>query len=320
MKTFGILALLSAFLVSVPFAVTYGYGTSSISLSQSSGTVATGASTSVNYTVNLASGNTWGTSLSVTDQAQLTSAGISTSLSNPNGDPPYSGVLTINVGSSTSGGTYQVTLAATGDDPSTSPATFTLTVPGSSGGTTSTGGTTPTTTPVTTPTTVQYTTTGSNYNSGGYGSALSTQMLMLIAGIVAALVVAAGLSFVFKGMSARMDIWGTALILIGIFIWLYGDFTGGNMTYIWSGVGVLILGVIVWLAGDVMAGAFKAFNKNTIMIIVGLLLILAGTGVWIYGDYHGGNMTDIWAGVGIIIVGTIIWLAGNAMSGAFKRM
>ncbi len=38
----------------------YGYGTSSISLASSAGSINKGAGTSVSYAVNLASGNTWG--------------------------------------------------------------------------------------------------------------------------------------------------------------------------------------------------------------------------------------------------------------------
>ncbi|MGP6240135.1 hypothetical protein ACNF40_06965 [Cuniculiplasma sp. SKW4] len=89
-------------------------GSSTISLSSSSITVQQGSSQSVSYTVTLTSGTTWGTEITASSPT-----GISVSLSNPSGDPTFSGTADISVASSVSPGTYTVTFKATGDDPST---------------------------------------------------------------------------------------------------------------------------------------------------------------------------------------------------------
>ena len=104
-----------------------GYGTSSIQMSPSGGVVTQGHPMSFNYTVNLASGGTWGTNLQVSNQAQLSAAGITVALTAASGDPPFSGRATITTSGSTTPGPYNVTLVATGDDPS-SPATFALNI------------------------------------------------------------------------------------------------------------------------------------------------------------------------------------------------
>ena len=105
-----------------------GIGTSSISLGQSSGYVASGNSMSVPYTVSLASGAKWGTSLVVVNNATITSEGITVTPSTAAMDPPFSGTLSISVSASTPPSTYQIMLKATGDDPSKSNVLFTLTV------------------------------------------------------------------------------------------------------------------------------------------------------------------------------------------------
>jgi hypothetical protein len=105
-----------------------GIGTSAISLGQSSGTVAAGGSMSVSYTVSLASGTKWGTSLVVANNASLKGEGISVSPSTGAMDPTYTGSLSIAVSPNTAAGSYQITLKATGDDPSASNAVFTLSV------------------------------------------------------------------------------------------------------------------------------------------------------------------------------------------------
>lgn len=110
------------------YAGSYGYGTSSISLQTSNATVVSGGSVNTTYRVSLASGSTWGTTVSVTDSAALSSHGITATLSDPTGDPPFSGTLSISTSPTTALGTYNISLAATGDDPSTNPVTFTLTV------------------------------------------------------------------------------------------------------------------------------------------------------------------------------------------------
>ena len=118
MKALAILAMVLAVLLPSAYAV--GYGTSSISLSSSAVRIAPGNSTTVNFSVNLSSGNTWGTTLVLANQRQLNSEGISIGISNDYADPPYSGTLTITTSSSASSGTYNAVLEATGDDPSTS--------------------------------------------------------------------------------------------------------------------------------------------------------------------------------------------------------
>jgi hypothetical protein len=105
-----------------------GIGTSSIQLAESNGTVAAGGTTSFSYTVALASGTKWGTSLQVSNADTLGNDGITATVSTAAMDPPYSGTLTIAASSSAAPGTYQIVLKATGDDPSTTDAIFTLTV------------------------------------------------------------------------------------------------------------------------------------------------------------------------------------------------
>jgi|GEM_PF-1472840 len=105
-----------------------GIGTSQVVLSNSSRSVSPGSSLSLPYMVKLVSGTTWGTTLSVTDKSTLSSSGISVSLSQSYGDPTYSGIATISTSSYTPAGNYSIMFAASGDDPSNSPAVFTLIV------------------------------------------------------------------------------------------------------------------------------------------------------------------------------------------------
>ncbi|MEM3781856.1 MAG: hypothetical protein QXT43_02765 [Candidatus Micrarchaeaceae archaeon] len=111
----------SVFLLALPLLQGTAYasiGTSSILLNESNVTVLPGGSARVSYTVSLATGSTWGTSISVVNASALSASGISTSLSNTYGDPTYSGVLAISTSSSTHQGTYQISMQASGDDPS----------------------------------------------------------------------------------------------------------------------------------------------------------------------------------------------------------
>ncbi|MDE1868555.1 MAG: hypothetical protein KGH60_01140 [Candidatus Micrarchaeota archaeon] len=259
--------IISALAVALPssFAAN-GYGTSSISTNPSSVSVSEGHSATVNYTVALASGNTWGTTLYVANENQLNSSGILTSISKPSGDPPYSGTLTITASlaqPSATPGTYHVILAATGDDPSSSNSTVmltvtaptTTTVPASGSGSNTTATTTPTTS---VPATVA--TTSINYYSGG-GTSGSTpyglgNYTMLIISIVIIVIIGGIFMAMMKPMPTKLIILGVILILIGIAVWLYGDYNGGLMSYIWGGVGLIVVGTIVWLAGDAIAGAF----------------------------------------------------------------
>jgi uncharacterized protein (UPF0333 family) len=131
-----------------------GIGTSTIQLAKSDGTIAAGGSTSLSYTVTLASGSKWGTSLQVSNADTLSNDGITATTSTGAMDPPYSGTLSIAVGSTTSPGTYQIVLKATGDDPSATDAVFVLTV--TSAITTTTSSTTTSTTTTTSSTTYTY--------------------------------------------------------------------------------------------------------------------------------------------------------------------
>ena len=208
-----------------------GYGTSSITLSKYSINLTAGGSADVNYTVNLASGNTWGTNLVVANQNQLANQGITVSTSNPSGDPPFSGHLTVHVGT-TQVGTYQLVLAATGDDPSISNTTLTIIVSNPGATTTISSGTTATTT-------ISYALSYSFSNA-----------YLLLAEVVIILIAMAIAMTVKKAPSSRLILLGVALILIGTLLWLYADYSGGNFTYIWTGVALIIVGTIVWLYGD----------------------------------------------------------------------
>lgn len=264
-KLANIAIILSAIAILIPAAsAAYGYGTSTISTTPSSVSIMAAHSANVNYTVNLASGNTWGTTLSVVNNNQLSAQGITTSISNPSGNPPFSGMLTLTTSQATSPGTYQVVLAATGDDPSTSNATVVLTVPAPA--TTSTvpaggsGSTAPTTTVPTTSVPATVATTSINYYNGGGTSPSTSYSLgnytLLVISIVIFVIIGGILMAMMKPMPTKLIILGVILILIGIAVWLYGDYHGGLMSYIWGGVGLIVVGTIVWLAGDAIAGAF----------------------------------------------------------------
>lgn len=305
-------------LTSISFA--YGYGTSSITLSQSAITVQTGMGGDVQYTVNLASGSVWGTNINVVNQSQLAAKGLTTTLSNPSGDPPYSGTLTVDVASSATPGTYYIVLDATGDDPSTNNTTLTVTVTGPATATTSastttvigsntTAATTKPTTSTSASTSVVYTTTGTYYSpSGGSPGSLSATT-MYLAGAVVALIL--GIIGILRAKSNewKMAITGAMLIFIGIFVWLYGDFDGGLMQYIYGGMAAVFVGIIVWLYADLRWKMFSKMNKSSYTIVLGVLLLLIGIGLWMYADFFGGSLTDLWGGVSAMVLGVIVWMA-----------
>ncbi len=103
-----------------------GIGTSTIVIKNTSVSMAPGGSTGLDYTVQLSSGSTWGTTISAANQSYLNSKGITLSFSNSYGDPTYSGVLTISAAAGAVPGAYSIELYATGDDPTTSPTYLTL--------------------------------------------------------------------------------------------------------------------------------------------------------------------------------------------------
>ena len=269
-KLSAALLVIGAFLVALPVASAYGYGTSSITLSQPVVNISAGGSASVGYTVNLASGSTWGTNLNVVNQAYLSSHGITASLSNAYAEPPFSGTLSIGVSQSTAYGTYSVILQASGDAPSASNATLTVNVPApkttkpASSNTTQNSTKPASSVTVTTANAVAVTAaTTAGAGSSGYTSKPGTIPSSaqpgsgLLYGLIAVIVViAAILMMLMKPMPTKLIIAGVALILIGVGVWLYGDY-GGGLQYVWPGVAAILLGTLVWIAGDYIAGAFR---------------------------------------------------------------
>ncbi|MGP6220926.1 hypothetical protein [Caldiplasma sukawensis] len=101
----------------------YSYGNSKVTFSFSNVTIKSGGSGSIQYSVLLVSGGTWGTTL-----VGNCPSGISIQFSNNGGDPTYQGRATIYVSASVLNGTYKLYVNATGDDPSVGPATINVTV------------------------------------------------------------------------------------------------------------------------------------------------------------------------------------------------
>ena len=323
------LAMLVFSLLMANVVSAYGYGTSSISLNSNGSSLAAGGSTSVGYTVSLASGSTWGTTLSVVNAQQLSSSGISVSLSNTYGDPTYSGTMTVNVGASAQPGNYTITLSATGDDPSTSNANFALTVlapaPATTAQTTTAAGQTtsqqttsvqPTTTAPQSTTTANYTPTGVGaYYSPGNGTAQIASSVLIVIIVLAALY---GL-FAWKSRLARLAVIGAALILIGIVAWLYGDYAGGIQSYIWGGVAAIVIGTVAWTYGDAQGGTFRQKGAGRASYL-GIALIVIGLLGWIYGELGAPGVPSYWwGGTALLAIGTLVWLYGDVKAGAFLR-
>jgi hypothetical protein len=286
---FAAILLLSALCVSAQ----NGYGTSSISVTQSSVSLPLGGSATLGYNVTLASGRTWGTNLQVTNQAQLAAQGITISMTNAQGDPPFSGALSILTSHSTAPGNYTLTLAATGDDPSIANVTVRFSVVSA--------GPAPTTTV-----------------SQGYGlyPSLGSGLALELYAAAAVIALAAALFMVkMKSAFARLVVLGVVLILEGIAVWLYGDYAGGLAAYIWGGFAAIALGIIIWLAGD-YKGKMFSYSRPALFVALGVIVILAGTGAWLYGDY-GGVMQYVWDGVVAMLLGAIVWLYADYMIGAF---
>ena len=224
----------------------YGYGTSSISLNSSSVSANAGSSFSIAYNVSLASGNTWGTTLSVRNSSRLGALGISTTLSKSSGDPPFAGVLTVTLSSSAAAGSYSIALTATGDDPSSQDAVLMLNVLAASGNsaTNATGGM-----PYNVSQQASQTTAAPVYTQQS-GPDFSVYLIAMIAIIIGGILAATKR----QAIDARLIIAGVVLILIGTVLWLYGDFSGGNFTYIWGGVALILVGTATWLYGDHKGG------------------------------------------------------------------
>ena len=105
----GIVAILVVAGASVYFlylnpSTSGGIGTSSIQLGQQTGTAAAGGTMTVPYTVALASGSKWGTTLLVSNEATLAGDGITATPSTGTMDPTYSGTLSIATSTTTAPG------------------------------------------------------------------------------------------------------------------------------------------------------------------------------------------------------------------------
>lgn len=129
-KAFGLIFAVAAFSLLVGVSAAAGIGTSSITVNSSSASVSAGGSASIAYTVKLASGSAWGTTIAASNSGALSGDGITLSFSDSYGDPTYSGTLSIATSSSTPSGVYNISLEATGDDPSSTPTVIALTVSG----------------------------------------------------------------------------------------------------------------------------------------------------------------------------------------------
>ena len=257
MKFLMIIATLTLIL---PFAAASGYGTSSINLQQSSVSLLRGGSSAINYTVSLASGNTWGTELIVLNKNELASNGIYITVSPAMGDPPFSGRLTLSVSQNATIGASSVLLAATGDDPSATNATLTVLVEAS--GNSSAG----TTTAIMAHNFTSNSTIGHNGTTQqiteprpAVGNAFG--IAPLAAAIAVVVIIAGSLGIMIKTASGRLILAGVALILVGTEIWIYGDYNGGLMQYIWTGVGMILIGTVIWLVGDYKGGQFYSLRK-----------------------------------------------------------
>lgn len=300
-----------------------GYGTSSISVSPGAASITPGNSTTAGYTVSLASGGTWGTTLGVANNNQLASQGITVSLSDASGDPPFSGTMSIKAASSAALGNYTIVLQATGDDPSTNNATFqvTLLAPAASTITTTVANSSNVTKSISVMTTLLPTTvapvtsisTGTQSYYTQTGASAYASYVVIILAIIAAII---GM-FLWKSGTTRLAVIGTALIVIGITVWLYGDYSGGAAQYIAAGLIAIIVGALAWLYGDIKGGAYKGGAANTVSL--SLVLIIIGIIVWLYGDYYGGGFGAVWAGVVLLAIGVLVWLYGNARAGYFSR-
>ncbi len=272
-----------------------GYGTSAIVLSKGYLNVTAGGSASVNYAVNLASGSTWGTTLVVTNAAQLQQQGITFAISNPSGDPPFTGLLTVITSTTTGSRVYSVKLAATGDDPSLVNAVLNVSVTG-----TQVAGAT--------------TTVAQQYYPNGSGLMVASLVLIILIAIAVGY-----LAVKMKTILARLALIGAGLILIGTVVWIYGDYAGGSMAYVWGGVAAIAVGTLAWVYGDIVGGTFKQSFAGKV-VYAGVALIVIGTALWLYADYYGGGFPlYLWSGVALIVVGTAAWLYGDAYAGAFLR-
>ncbi len=100
-------------------ASAYGLGTSLIQFQSGNVSIYSNGTAYANYSINLSSGSTWGSTLNLTNAAYLKSKGISITLSAAAGDPTFSGYAQITT-KGTLPGRYNAIMSVTGDDPSNS--------------------------------------------------------------------------------------------------------------------------------------------------------------------------------------------------------
>jgi hypothetical protein len=257
--TGGFMLVLAAMMLAPSVSAQLQYGTANIALSQSSISLARGSSAAVNYTVTLASGKPWGTNINIINSGQLSFLGINVSITNQQmQDPPWSGVIRIQPSTGAVLGTYYLFLNTTGDDPTTSNAALAITITNGTSSTSGAGTTTVSATTTATTTIAQKQTTTSIAQSGGYGSssgssgwsAQTANNMYLVIGIIITLVAMAIAMFKMKQKNNRLILFSAALIAIGVIVWLYGDYSGGLLQYIWTGVLLIAVGTILWLFAD----------------------------------------------------------------------
>ena len=247
MKNYLIIALLMSAFFSISFAT--GIGTSKISFSNNQLNITQGSSASVNYTVALVSGSKWGTSINLLNQTALLQKGINVVMSNPSGDPTFSGVLTIATAPATPSGKYVLSFQAIGDDPSVSNSTIILNVAPAAPSTSTSSTAQPQ---------IPNTSASSGYAIPPvYAVNYSVINYILYALILITLIVSIYFIAIMKYFNAKLIFVSTALIIIGSLVWLYGDFNGGFYSYVSAGFAAIIIGTLLWLYADYKGGAFK---------------------------------------------------------------
>ena len=111
------LASVLVMLMLAGFASAFGLGTSSVQFQHGNVSIYSNGTAYANYSINLSSGSTWGSTVNITNAAYLQSKGISIKLSDATGDPTFSGYAQI-ISKGASPGRYNASVSVTGDDPS----------------------------------------------------------------------------------------------------------------------------------------------------------------------------------------------------------
>ncbi len=126
------LIMLAAVFLPLSSAAQNGYGTSMVYVSQNSISLTPNSVAYLTYNVILKTGLTWGTTINIINQSELSSNGIYITLSRASSEPTFSGVMTINASGAARVGNYTIGLNATGDDPSQNVAVLKIIVYGKS--------------------------------------------------------------------------------------------------------------------------------------------------------------------------------------------